>query len=92
MLFRSNGKIVDFKAKSVVLACGGFEANPEMRTRYLGPGWELVKVRGSRFNQGDGLKMALDIGAAPYGNWSGSHAITSWLWVMRISERSGSVR
>jgi tricarballylate dehydrogenase len=61
----------------VVLACGGFEANPEMRTRYLGPGWELAKVRGSRFNQGDGLKMALDIGAAPYGNWSGCHA-TGW--------------
>jgi tricarballylate dehydrogenase len=34
-------------------------------------------VRGSRFNQGDGLKMALDAGAAPYGNWSGCHA-TGW--------------
>ena len=66
-----------FEASAVVLACGGFEANPEMRTRYLGPGWELAKVRGSRFNVGDGLKMALDIGAAPYGNWSGRHA-TSW--------------
>ena len=61
----------------MVLACGGFEANPEWRARYLGPGWELAKVRGSRFNQGDGLKMALDIGAAPYGNWSGCHA-TGW--------------
>jgi tricarballylate dehydrogenase len=48
-----------------------------MRTRYIGPGWELSKVRGSRFNQGDGLKMALDIGAATYGNWSGCHA-TGW--------------
>ncbi|HEV7821906.1 MAG TPA: FAD-dependent oxidoreductase, partial [Burkholderiales bacterium] len=60
------GAPVELHAKSVVLACGGFEANPEMRTRYLGPGWELCKVRGSRFNQGDGLNMALDIGAAPY--------------------------
>src|SRR3954469_19070646 len=68
---------VELKAKSVVLACGGFEANPEMRTRYLGPGWDLCKVRGSRFNQGDGLNMALAIGAAPYGNWSGCHA-TGW--------------
>src|SRR5438309_8354301 len=73
----ASGKPVEFMAKAVVLACGGFEANPEMRTRYLGPGWELCKVRGSRFNQGDGLKMALDIGAAPYGNWSGCHA-TGW--------------
>ena len=72
-----NNQIVEYHAKSVVLACGGFEANPEMRTKYLGHGWELAKVRGSRFNQGDGLKMALDIGAAPYGNWSGCHA-TGW--------------
>ena len=44
----------------VVLACGGFEANADMRTRYLGPGWDLAKVRGSRFNTGDGIRMALD--------------------------------
>ena len=37
------GKPTEFRAKAVVLACGGFEANPEMRTRYLGPGWELVQ-------------------------------------------------
>jgi tricarballylate dehydrogenase len=71
------GKVLEFRAKAVVLACGGFEANPEWRTRYLGPGWELAKVRGTRFNAGDGLRMALDIGAAPYGNWSGCHA-TGW--------------
>jgi tricarballylate dehydrogenase len=71
------GTAADFPAKAVVLACGGFEANPEMRARYLGPGWELAKVRGSRFNQGEGLKMALDVGAAAYGNWSGCHA-TGW--------------
>jgi len=74
---RHQGKPAEFRAKSVVLACGGFEANPEWRTRYLGPGWELAKVRGTRFNVGDGLRMALDIGAAPYGNWSGCHA-TGW--------------
>ena len=63
------------EARSVVLAAGGFEANHEMRTRYIGPGWELAKVRGSRFNTGDGINMALKIGAAPYGNWSGCHAV-----------------
>jgi tricarballylate dehydrogenase len=72
-----DGAPIDCRAGAVVLACGGFEANPEMRTRYLGTGWELAKVRGSRFNQGDGLRMALDIGAASYGNWSGCHA-TGW--------------
>src|SRR5258706_10744769 len=74
---QQKGKSLELRADAVVLACGGFEANPEWRARYLGPGWELAKVRGSRFNVGDGLRMALDIGAAPYGNWSGCHA-TGW--------------
>jgi len=74
---QQKGEFKEFRAKSVVLACGGFEANPEWRARYLGTGWELAKVRGSRFNVGDGLRMALDVGAAPYGNWSGCHA-TGW--------------
>jgi tricarballylate dehydrogenase len=65
----------ELRAGAVVLACGGFEANVEWRTRYLGPPWDLAKVRGSRFNTGDGLRMALDIGAQPYGNWSGCHAV-----------------
>ncbi|NKC16116.1 MAG: FAD-dependent tricarballylate dehydrogenase TcuA [Gammaproteobacteria bacterium] len=69
------GKVFDMKAKSVVLASGGFEANSDWRTRYLGPGWDLVKVRGTRHNMGEGIKMALDIGAMPYGNWSGAHAV-----------------
>lgn len=77
VLANQGGEQVEFRAKAVVLACGGFEANPEMRARYLGPGWELAKVRGTRFNQGDGLRMALGADAASYGNWSGCHA-TGW--------------
>ena len=72
---RHAGKTGEVKAKCIVLAAGGFQANAEMRTRYLGPGWELAKVRGTRFNTGDGIKMALDIGAQPTGNWSGGHAV-----------------
>ncbi len=74
-MVRQNGRTTAIRAKTVVLACGGFEANHEWRTRYLGPGWDLAKVRGTRFNTGDGIRMALDIGAAPYGNWSGCHAV-----------------
>src|SRR5205814_78245 len=74
---RLKDRVEELSASAVVLACGGFEANPEWRARYLGPGWELAKVRGTRFNVGDGLRMALEIGAAPYGNWSGCHA-TGW--------------
>ncbi|TMH80424.1 MAG: FAD-binding dehydrogenase [Betaproteobacteria bacterium] len=69
------GKTTEAKAKAVVLAAGGFQANAEMRARYLGPGWELAKVRGTRFNTGDVIRMALDAGAQPIGNWSGCHAV-----------------
>lgn len=70
-----DGETREYRAGAVVLACGGFEANAEMRARYLGPGWDLAKVRGSRFNTGDGLEMALRIGAQPFGHWSGCHSV-----------------
>ncbi len=72
---KHGGKTVEVRAKGLVLAAGGFQANTEMRTRYLGPLWELAKIRGTRFNTGDGIRMALDIGAMPTGNWSGAHAV-----------------
>lgn len=65
---------VTFRAGAVVLACGGFEANPEMRGRYLGSQWDTVKNRGVRYNTGDGLRMALDIGAMSHGSWTSCHA------------------
>jgi len=67
----------ELRARAVVLAAGGFEANREWRTRYLGPGWDMAKVRGTRYNTGDGIRMALDAGAQPHGQWSGCHAV-SW--------------
>jgi tricarballylate dehydrogenase len=71
----AGGERRDLLAGSVVLACGGFEANPEWRAKYLGPGWEMAAVRGSRFNTGDGLRMALEADAQPVGQWSGAHAV-----------------
>ena len=62
-------------SKAVVLACGGFEANAEMRVRYLGPDWELAKVRGTHLNTGDGIRLALEVGAMPFGDWSSCHAV-----------------
>ena len=72
-----DGHTTNIEARAVILACGSFEANAEWRARYLGPGWDLAKVRGSRFNTGDGLSMAFDVGAQAYGHWSGCHAV-SW--------------
>lgn len=85
-LIKENGEIVgvrvrhkgserDLRCKVVVLACGGFESNAEMRARYLGPNWDLAKVRGTRFNTGAGIEMALAVGAMPCGHWSGAHAV-----------------
>ena len=52
-------------------------SNPIRRCgrRYLGPNWDVAKVRGTPYNTGEVLLSALEIGAAPYGNWSGCHAI-----------------
>lgn len=72
---KSKEGLKDYTARSVILACGGWEANPAWRARYLGQNWDLAKVRGSQFNMGDGIKMAMDLGARPHGNWSSCHAI-----------------
>jgi len=72
---RRDGTVREIRAGAVVLACGGFESNGEWRARYLGPNWDLAKVRGTRFNTGAGIRMALEVGAMPHGHWSGAHAV-----------------
>lgn len=66
--------MITLNAKAVVLAAGGFETNPAWRRLYLGDPWDHAKVRGSNFNYGEGLKMAMDLGAMPWGHWGGCHA------------------
>jgi tricarballylate dehydrogenase len=75
VIVRTSAGTETLEARAVVLASGGFEANPEMRTRYLGPNWELARVRGTPYNTGDGIKMALEVGALPWGHWSGCHSV-----------------
>lgn len=70
-----DGRSREVRAKAVILAAGGFQSNPQWRAAYLGPGWDLAKVRGTEFNTGDGIQMALDAGAQPFGHWSGAHAV-----------------
>jgi tricarballylate dehydrogenase len=73
---RSNdGTRHELRAGAVVLAAGGFEANPRLRAVYLGPNWDVAKVRGTPHNTGEVLQAALAHGAQPYGHWSGCHAI-----------------
>lgn len=63
-------------ASSVVLASGGFEGNPEMLTHYLGPRARFIRpvARGGYYNKGEGIRMALAIGAAPAGDFGSYHA------------------
>ena len=72
---QGDGTTIEEAADAVVLACGGFQANTAMRTQYLGPGWDLARVRGTRFNTGDGHRIAEAVGAQTFGHWSGCHAV-----------------
>ncbi|MCU1415193.1 MAG: fumarate reductase/succinate dehydrogenase flavoprotein domain protein [Microbacteriaceae bacterium] len=64
----------EIRAGAVIVAAGGFQANPEMRAKYLGPNADLMKVRGSRHNTGEVLKMLLALGVMPSGHWQTGHA------------------
>ncbi|MEM8789675.1 MAG: FAD-dependent tricarballylate dehydrogenase TcuA [Pseudomonadota bacterium] len=61
-------------ADAVVLGCGGFEANAELRAEWMGGHWAAAKVRGTPHNTGDGLRMALALGARRHGAYTGAHA------------------
>ena len=64
------------QAPAVVLGCGGFEGSAEMQTRYLGPRSVYLRpiCRGAYYNKGEGIQMALEIGAAPCGDFGSYHA------------------
>ncbi len=67
--------LVDLMARGgVVLACGGFQANVQMRVAHLGRFADSLILRGSRFDTGDGIRMALEIGAQPAGQWGDYHS------------------
>ncbi|KAK5708324.1 hypothetical protein LTR97_000864 [Elasticomyces elasticus] len=74
---QKEGKIYQLKVPSVVMCAGGFEANPELRKKYLGPGWELAHTRGTPYNTGDMLAAALVLGAKTVGDFSptGCHSV-----------------
>ncbi|MGH2447472.1 MAG: FAD-dependent oxidoreductase [Chloroflexota bacterium] len=67
---------VIFRTKATVLACGGFQGNAEMMAQYIGPRAAYLRAmsRGCYFNKGEGIRMALAIGAAPCGDYGGWHA------------------
>lgn len=82
-----NGYIVGIKASnassrnlrfmgSVVIACGGFQGNAEMMGQYIGGHAKYVRpiARGGYYNRGEGIRMALKVGAATSGDFTEYHA------------------
>lgn len=53
----------EMRSRAVILSSGGFQANPEMVRQYIGPGGNHLVLRGSSYNTGDGIRMALEVGA-----------------------------
>ena len=85
--FAPDGRVSGLEARSrpggalalegrVVLACGGFEGNGEMMTRYVGPRAVHLRpvCRGGYHNRGEGIRMALEAGAAACGDFGSYHA------------------
>ncbi|KAH7360210.1 flavoprotein subunit of succinate dehydrogenase/fumarate reductase [Rhexocercosporidium sp. MPI-PUGE-AT-0058] len=87
LLVDQKGRKVSIIAKALILAAGGFESNPRMRAQYLGPGWDLAHVRGTPYNTGECLEMAMrDIAAKQAGQWSGCHSVA---WDANSPQNSG---
>jgi tricarballylate dehydrogenase len=62
-------------AGAVILAAGGFQANPDMMREQFGPDADGIRLisPGTRFNTGDGIRLALGEGADKSGDWNGMH-------------------
>jgi tricarballylate dehydrogenase len=71
----SDGVIMTLDADAVVLASGGFQGNAAMMRAQFGPAGETVKLisPGTRFDTGDGIRMAKDQGSTISGDWNGMH-------------------
>ena len=82
----ANNRPVRFNARGVILASGGFEGNPEMLSHYLGPDAQWIRpiARGGYYNRGEGIRMGLEAGAAPGGDFGSFHA-------QPVDPRSGAI-
>lgn len=70
-----DGVMKKIASRAVIIACGGFEGSKEMLTRYLGPrAGDLPLVAPTLANnRGDGLRMAMEIGADTAGQFDMFH-------------------
>lgn len=66
---------VEVDCDAVIMASGGFEADPRLRAAYLGAGWDSAHVRGTPHNTGELLDRSVRSFARSRGQWSGAHAV-----------------
>lgn len=59
----SSTSYYEIKAKTVVLATGGFQGSSSLTAKYLGQGGDNIFVRSNRGSVGDGLNLAIGAGA-----------------------------
>jgi tricarballylate dehydrogenase len=76
LLVEQGGVQEALAADAIVLACGGFQGNGEMMRAHFGEGAQTMRLisPGTRFNTGDGIRMAMRLGAELSGDWNGMHA------------------
>ena len=82
---RLRDSFLDFRGQ-VILACGGFEASPRLRRQFLGEGWDLAVVRGTRFNTGRMMEKAIAAGAGDTGHFGGCHATPQDLKAPKVGD------
>ena len=70
-----NGTSCPFRAKALVVASGGFEANLEWLEEAWGEAARNFIVRGTPYNRGTVLKLLLNAGANPVGDPKQCHAV-----------------
>jgi tricarballylate dehydrogenase len=74
-IHEGGGAATTLDADAVILASGGFQGNPSMMRAHFGSGGDSIKLisPGTRFDTGDGIRMATEQGAAISGDWDGMH-------------------
>ncbi len=70
-----NNRPAEFRAKALVAACGGFEANLEWLEEVWGEAARNFLIRGTPYNKGKVLKLLLDQGVEPVGDARQCHAV-----------------
>lgn len=72
---RLNGLSKEIRARSVVVASGGFQANLDWLKEYWGEPADNFIIRGTPYNKGRLLRLLLDKGAAPIGDPRQCHCV-----------------